>query len=123
MNGGVFKYTADPTNYDHISMIERRGTYDTSWDYLTVGGNNTFKVGTGISLTYAYKDNYAWKLFLDYDFTRKTYTMEYNPTGFLIAGLVNLQEEGFILEDFTESQNIKKNRHTFILGGSFTINF
>ena len=123
MNGGVFKYYTDPSNYDHISKIDRLGTYDTSWDYLTVGGNNTFKVGTGISLTYAYKDNYAWKLFLDYDFTRKTYTMEYNPAGFLIAGLANLQEQGFILEDFADTPNIKKNRHTFILGGSFTVNF
>ena len=53
------------------------GTYTSDWDYFTVGGNNTMKFGTGISLTYAYKENYAWRVFLDYDFSRKTYTLLY----------------------------------------------
>ena len=93
-------------------------TYTSEFDYFTMGGNNTMKYGTGISLTYAYKENYAWRLFLDYDFTKKTYTMEYNPGVFLMDA-VNLKDEF----DLKETQEIKKNRDTFIIGGSFTISF
>ena len=102
-------------------------TYTSEWDYFTMGGNNTMKFGTGLSLTYAYKENYAWRLFLDYDFTRKRYTMTYNPAEFLFdaCDLRDLYE--MVRDDpemqMIESQQIKKNRHTFILGGSFTVSF
>ena len=109
------------------------GTYTTEWDYFTLGGNNTMKFGTGISLTYAYKENYAWRLFLDYDFTRKTYTMTYNPAMFVIdainmglAGDSTPLRELYTAEDMNdliETQRVKKNRHTFILGGSLVISF
>ena len=92
-------------------------TYTAEWDYFTVGGNNTMKVGTGLSLTYAYKENYAWRLFVDYDYTRKTYTMTYDPFRFLSAAIN--QELG----EINVSQSIKKKRHTFIFGGSFTVSF
>ena len=112
---------------DHYEMQRRDPVqdYETSWDYFTVGANNTYKIGTGISLTYAYKDNFAWKIFLDYDYSRKTYTMEYAPMGFMQAASPSLYNE-FINEGFDVSpysQSIKKDRNTFILGGSFTINF
>ena len=96
-------------------------TYTAEWDYFTVGGNNTTKFGTGISLTYAYKENYAWRIFLDYDFTRKTYTMTYDPSRFVFEslGIANSPSD----EDLIESQRVRKNRNTFILGGSFTVSF
>ena len=118
VKGGMLDYTLDPNG--HIANVEHQGLYDTTWDCFMVGGDNTFKWGTGISLTYAYKDNFSWKLFLDYDFTRKTYTMTYNPGGFLADALPTL---GFKMEDFEDTQSLKKNRHTAILGGSFMINF
>jgi len=110
------------------------GTYTTEWDYFTLGGNNTMKFGTGLSLTYAYKENYAWRLFLDYDFTRKTYTMTYNPTMFVIDAInMGLSADDSTplrdlytaedLNDLIETQRVKKNRHTFILGGSLVISF
>lgn len=100
-------------------------TYTSEWDYFTVGGNNTMKFGTGLSLTYAYKENYAWRLFFDYDFSRKTYTMVYNPSQFVWDSigesdfLDNYGEDAELIE----RNSIRKNRHTFILGGSFTISF
>lgn len=103
---------------DVINVFCLPETYTSEFDYFTMGGNNTMKYGTGISLTYAYKENYAWRLFLDYDFTKKTYTMEYNPGVFLMDA-VNLKDEF----DLKETQEIKKNRDTFIIGGSFTISF
>ena len=103
---------------DVINVFCLPETYTSEFDYFTMGGNNTMKYGTGISLTYAYKENYAWRLFLDYDFTKKTYTMEYNPGVFLMDS-VNLKDEF----DLKETQEIKKNRDTSIIGGSFTISF
>ena len=86
-----------------------------------------------ISLTYAYKENYAWRLFLDYDYTRKTYTMTYNPSLFALDAIsLGIGDESAKfselltpedLSELTEHQSIKKNRHTFILGGSFTVSF
>ena len=96
------------------------GEYKHEWDYLTVGGNNTMKYGTGISLTYAYKSNFSWKLFFDYDFSRKTYTMTYNPYEYMAYAFPN---QIGIEDTKAESQSIKKNRNTFILGGSFAISF
>ena len=78
--GGGWDYDLD-NDYNAIN-IRYLGDYETEWDYFTVSANNTMKYGTGISLTYAYKDKYAWKLFFDYDFSRKTYTMNYNPMGY-----------------------------------------
>ena len=100
--------------------------YSTTWDYFTVGGNNTMKFGTGISLTYAYKSNFAWKLFLDYDFARKTYTMTYDPNGYVKDAMPSIYQE-IIKEDARaldpETQSIKKNMNNFVLGGSFVVNF
>ncbi len=105
-------------------------TYTSEWDYFTVGGNNTTKFGTGISLTYAYKENYAWRLFLDYDYSYKTYTMTYNPAQFVLDATYASEFEIKLSDMLTaeefgvmESQRVKKPRHTFILGGSFTISF
>ena len=100
-------------------------TYTSEWDYFTVGANNTMKFGTGLSLTYAYKDNFAWRVFVDYDYSRKTYTMTYDPARFVIdalgwGGLIDIMDED---SGLVERQSIKKNRHTFVLGGSFAINF
>jgi membrane-associated phospholipid phosphatase len=54
-------------------------TYSTEWDYLTIGANNSTSLGTGLSLTYRYKSNFSWRLYVDYDYTKKTYTMTVNP--------------------------------------------
>ncbi len=94
--------------------------YSTTWDYFTVGGNNTMKFGTGISLTYAHKSNFAWKLFLDYDFARKTYTMTYDPDGYVKDAMPSIYQE-IIKQDAKaldpETQSIKKNMNNFVLGG------
>ena len=117
-------------------FYETDETYDTKWDYFTLNANNTFKWGPGISLTYAYKENYAWRLFVDYDMARKTYTLEYNPTQFMHSALptyfdfAEMMQEidpayaaDMISEMSPVNTHIKKNRHTFVIGGSLTISF
>ena len=101
--------------------------YDTSWDYFVLDANNTWKLGTGISITYAHKNNFSFRLFADYDFTRKTYTLEYNPSEFLKDAMPELYEYATEEEDLSdfliERQTLKKARHTFILGASFAVSF
>ena len=122
ITGGKRKLNIYADNpYD--DMVFLSDTYTSEWDYFTVGGNNTTKVGTGLSLTYAYKNNFAWKVFFDYDYTRKTYTMTYNPIQFLFDAIGMSSYDDFSDDIFVEEQSIKKDRHTFILGGSFTISF
>ena len=128
VSGGMkdFDFEEDPNDEDNffVRNVRHLGNYSTEWDYFTVGGNKTFKVGTGISLTYAYKSNFAWKIFCDYDYTRKTYTMTYNPGAFIIDALPEISSlMGLKYSDTEETQRIKKARNTFVLGGSFVINF
>ena len=94
--------------------------YDCDWDYMTVSGNNTMKVGTGVSLTYAYKSNFSFKVFLDYDYTKKNYTMEYSPNEFLKKAIVG--DENNELYD-SESSTISKKMNSFVLGGAFSVSF
>ena len=103
-------------------------TYDTQWNYMTLGANNSTSWGTGISLTYRYKSNFAWKLFLDYDLTEKTYTLNYDPYGYLRDGLTKPSYD--IIQMLTEDPifngmelSKRKNMHYFTLGASFAINF
>ena len=97
-------------------------TYTTTWDYFTMGGHCSVKLGTGFSLTYAYKENYAWRLFADYDYTRRNYTITYSPGQFLRDALT-INTQNFDDEIISESQSIKKNQNTFVVGGSFVISF
>ena len=120
--GGVWTYDIDDNFI--AQNIQYHGEYETEWDYFMVSANNTMKYGTGLSLTYAYKENFAWKLFFDYDFARKTYTLDYNPLGYVPSAFPLFRE--FMQtapEFFTNSQSVKKNRHTFVLGGSFVVSF
>ena len=94
--------------------------YDCDWDYMTVSGNNTMKVGTGVSLTYAYKSNFSFKVFLDYDYTKKNYTMEYSPNEFLKKAIVGAENNE--LYD-SQSSTISKKMNSFVLGGAFSVSF
>ena len=116
------KWTYDLDENMKATNIKYHGEYETEWDYFTVGGNNTMKFGTGISLTYAFKDNFSWRVFLDYDYSRKTFTMEYRPGEYALSAFPDLAE--FLsADDFAESESVKKHMNTFILGGQFVINF
>ena len=105
--------------------------YDMSWDYLSVSGNNTTKYGTGLSLTYAYKSNFSWKLFADYDFTRKHYTMELNDMEFTRVAwpdMYNLlsniyKQDNPNINGITRTSTIKKNMNSIVLGCAFTVSF
>lgn len=53
--------------------------YDGWGDWLNVESIKTVKFGTGLSLTYATKNNIAWKVYADYDYSRTPFNIEYEP--------------------------------------------
>ena len=58
-----------------------------NWEYLTIGAKSSTSFGTGISLTYRYKSNFSWRLYCDYDYTRKDFTAKYDPFHFVKKGM------------------------------------
>lgn len=110
------------TDPDKLTAEVTDQNYESSWDFVTVSGNNTMKYGTGISLTYAYKSSFSWKVFVDYDFTRKTYTLDYNPVEFYNQAFPN-GSAIFKTEDYRVVSTTKKNMNTFVIGGAFCISF
>ena len=102
--------------------------YSCEWNYLTVGAESSTTWGTGLSLTYRYKSNFAWRLFCDYDYTKKKYTMTYDPYHYLQEGLTpNAFEvvlltspENYMLAHIEFKKEKKMNYVT--LGLSFMVN-
>ena len=57
-------------------------TWTDDWEYLTIGARTSTSLGTGLSLTYRYRSNFSWRVFCDYDYTRKDFTARYDPFHF-----------------------------------------
>lgn len=120
---------ADPNKNDiSLTVNDLYSTntpYDIEWDYLTLGGNNSTNVGTGLSLTYSYKSNFSWRLYCDYDYSKKEYTLTADPLRFLKVGTPNLNS---LFETLGAPMNPvvykkEKNVHYFTIGASFAVNF
>ena len=98
--------------------------YDIEWDYMTLGGNNSTNFGTGLSLTYRYKSNFSWRLFCDYDYSRKEFTFTADPYRFLkhaTPNMVSLFETiGSNLDPIRFKK--KKDVNYFTVGLSFMVN-
>ena len=104
--------------------------YDVEWSYFTLEGNRSTKFGTGLSLTYAYKHNFSWRVFIDYDYTRKTYTLTKDAGHYGKYVMPNMQglpmyELSEVPSDIfaPEVYKLKKDMHQWVLGGSFCVNF
>ena len=100
-------------------------SYDQEWDYLTMGGNNSTNYGTGLSLTYKYKSNFSWRVYVDYDFSQKEFTLTYDPYRFMKLSTPNLESIYQIAGTDLEPYQFKKKKdvHYFTIGGSFMVNF
>ena len=108
-----------------LSNIHDGSKYDTEWDYLTMGGNNSTTYGTGISLTYKYKSNFSWRVFCDYDYSKKTFTLKYDPFSFMkvmTPDLSTLYEVCGIPTTPLEFEKEKK-MHYLTIGASFAVSF
>ena len=108
-----------------LRYFDKDESYENEWDYLTVSGSNSTKYGTGISLSYSYHGNFSWKIFCDYDYTRKSFTMTYDSTHFMKDACSELYSLlNFILEGaYDNVYTIKKHMHQFVIGASLSIQF
>lgn len=99
--------------------------YEQEWDYLTMGGNNSTNYGTGLSLTYKYKSNFSWRVYVDYDYSHKEFTLTYDPYRFMKLATPNLESvyhaAGTNLDPYQFKK--KKDVHYFTIGGSFLVTF
>ena len=100
-------------------------SYDQEWDYLTLGGNNSTNYGTGLSLTYKYKSNFSWRLYVDYDYSRKEFTFIYDPYRFMKLATPNLEAIYHAADTNLDPYQFKKKKdvHYFTIGGSFMVTF
>ncbi len=96
------------------------------WQYINIGASNSMKLGTGISLTYAHKNSFSWRVFCDYDYTRKTFTATYNPLE-LMSGLSPDMVELMSMIGWEMTRpavsKTKKSLHQWVLGGAFCVSF
>lgn len=105
------------------------------WEYLTVGAKSSTSFGTGISLTYRYKSNFSWRIYCDYDYTRKDFTAIYDPFHFVQKSMTS--GAGFLADaalttstsDFADGLGVdareyktRKHMNYVTLGLSFLVN-
>ena len=101
------------------------------WEYLTVGAKSSTSYGTGLSLTYRYKSNFSWRLFCDYDYTRKDFTATYDPFHFMQEGTTI--GASYLIDtagDYADGMGLmareyktRKDMNYWTLGLSFLVNF
>lgn len=101
------------------------------WEYLTVGAKSSTSFGTGLSLTYRYKSNFSWRLFCDYDYTRKDFTATYDPFHFMQEGTTI--GASYLIDtagDYADGMGLmdreyktRKDMNYWTLGLSFLVNF
>ena len=83
--------SGDPNiSLDNLQYPNNTGEQWTDdWEYITIGAKSSTSFGTGLSLTYRYKSNFSWRLFCDYDYTRKDFTATYDPYHFVQKGMTS----------------------------------
>ena len=108
-----------------LSNIHDGNKYDMEWDYLSMGGNNSTNYGTGISLTYKYKSNFSWRVFCDYDYSKKTFTLKYDPFSFMKVMTPDLSTVYEVCGIPTAPLEFEKEKkmHYLTIGASFAVSF
>ena len=88
---GYKNVQGDPSiSLDYLEYPNNTGEkWTDDWEYLTIGAKSSTSFGTGISLTYRYKSNFSWRIFCDYDYTRKDFTATYDPFHFVQKGMTS----------------------------------
>ena len=125
MNYDMTIHNGEVTYIDIIDIKDSGRDYDVEWDYLTVSANNSTKLGTGLSLTYAYKKNFSWKVFCDYDYTRKDYTLTYDPDYYINFCIPEMVGMGQLMGEPVQpnKHTIRKHVNSFVVGASFAVSF
>ena len=113
------------TSLEFSKFASSGKSYDDEWDYLTLGGSNSTMFGTGLSLTYRYKSNFSWRIYADYDYSEKDFTLTYDPYRFVKISIPNFTSFAETLNSNMNpiEYNKTKKTHIFSVGASFVVNF
>ncbi len=115
---------------DELNIHEFRNTgqtYECQWDYATLSASNSTKWGTGLSLTYAYKHNFLWKVFADFDYTKKDFTLTIDDDRYLydavpdFVSFLQLLDAGSTIDP--DQGTTTKKLYQWTLGASFSVAF
>ena len=137
-----YKDGGDPTvSLNDLQYPNNTGEkWTDDWEYLTIGAKSSTSFGTGLSLTYRYKSNFSWRIYCDYDYTRKDFTATYDPFHFmqnsLTSGANYLSDLALsiadveLIDDFADGlgtapreYKTRKYMNYWTLGLSFLVNF
>ena len=120
-------FVGDRLNYDRVNFTPTDQVAYCEWEYINVHASNSMKFGSGISLTYAHKNSFSWRVFCDYDYARKTYTASYAPFNYVDEFCPQLRDE--FIETFgwnpvqTYTSSARKHLHQWVLGGALCVSF
>ncbi len=123
VDGHIVGYKMKMVNGHYVKTDE---AIDEKWDYINLKASNSYKFGSGFSVTYSYKNSFSWRLFLDYDYTSKTYTAYYSPLAFIKDFAPKVLEQ-FNSDEFdpsrTYASSANKQLHQWVLGGALCVSF
>ena len=122
-------FTGDPLSLNSEGEFVPNDEYTAycEWDYINVGATNSMKFGSGLSLTFAYKNSFSWRVFCDYDYAKKTYTAKYSPFNYIEVYSPDLRK--MMIDNInwdpvqTFTSSVEKRLHQWVLGGALCISF
>ena len=123
------KFHGDKMDYDAVNdrFIPTDEVAYCDWEFISVSASNSMKFGTGLSLTYSYKNSFSWRLFCDYDYAKKTYRAQYAP--FMYIGDFSPAYREVMKREFnwdpcqTFISSAQKKLNQWVLGGALCVSF
>ncbi|MBQ6079752.1 MAG: phosphatase PAP2 family protein [Muribaculaceae bacterium] len=123
------KFYGDQMDYDAVNdrFIPTDEVAYCDWEFISVSASNSMKFGTGLSLTYSYKNSFSWRLFCDYDYAKKTYRAQYAP--FMYIGDFSPAYREEMKREFnwdpcqTFTSSAQKKLNQWVLGGALCVSF
>ena len=123
------KFFGDKMDYDaeNDQFIPTDEIAYCDWEFISVSASNSMKFGTGLSLTYSYKNSFSWRLFCDYDYSKKTYRAQYAP--FMYIGEFSPAYREEMKREFnwdpcqTFTSSAQKKLNQWVLGGALCVSF
>lgn len=127
VNATIEGYKLDFNFFDTDNMFIPTDEFVSGkWDLIDVHASNSMKFGSGLSLTYAHKNSFSWRIFCDYDYAHKTFTASYTPMGFIETispGMYSLLKAFDFDLSKPLTSSARKHLHQWVLGGALCVSF
>ena len=114
---GPRRVVTDPAKSPATSLVDEPWSH--RWTLANITGDNTMTYGTGVSLSYAHKSSFAFRVFADYDYASKRYTMTYDPLQFV----TKMWDTYASAPPEPYTSTVDRPMHQFTVGGSFCVSF